>query len=98
MQEAKRHPEKDKLDHYLDSLVPDFRKKIGNRVLGDILFPKLRASVKFPQGRPPCWCVMHNTIAPEGLECFTLLLVSQLRKIIQGNEEDTLEESNLIDT
>ncbi|MAD85002.1 MAG: hypothetical protein CL912_18745 [Deltaproteobacteria bacterium] len=71
MQEAKRHPDKEKLDQYLDSLVPGFRKDIGNRVLGDLMFPKLKAAVRFPDGRPPCWCVMHDTIAPEGLFCFT---------------------------
>lgn len=98
MQEAKRYPDKEKLDQYLDSLVPDFRKNIGNRVLGDIMFPKLKAGVKFPNGRPPCWCVMHDTIAPEGLDCFTSTLVSQLRTITQGNEEDALEDSNLIGT
>ena len=98
MQEAKRHPDKEKLDQYLDSLVPDFRKNIGNRVLGDCMFPKLKAGVNFPNGRPPCWCVMHDTIAPEGLDCFTSTLVSQLRTITQGNEEDSLEDSNLIGT
>ncbi|KAG9236236.1 hypothetical protein BJ875DRAFT_457146 [Amylocarpus encephaloides] len=87
-----------KLDQYLDSLVPDFKKNIGNRVLGDIMFPKLKAAVKFPNGRPPCWCVIHDTIAPEGLDCFTSTLVSQLRTITQGNEEDALEDSNLIST
>lgn len=81
MQEAKRHPDKDKLDQYLDSLVPDFQKKIVNMVLGDIMFPKLKAGVKFPNGRPPCWCVMHNTVAPEGLDLFPLSLVSQLRAL-----------------
>ena len=45
---AKRHPDKEKLDQYLDSLVPGFPKNIGNRVLGDIMFPKLKAGVKSP--------------------------------------------------
>jgi hypothetical protein len=31
------------------------------------MFPKLKACVRFPHGRPECSCVMHNTIAPEGL-------------------------------
>jgi len=96
MQEAKRQLDKEKLVQYLDSLVPDFQKNIGNRVLGDIMFPKLKAGVKFSNGRPPCWCVTHDTIAPEGLNCFTSTLVSQLRAITQGNEEDALEGSNLI--
>lgn len=73
MQEAKRDPDKEKLDEYLDSLVPDFQKKIVNRVLGDIMFPKLKAAVRFQNSRYPCWCVMHETIAPEGLDGLTLL-------------------------
>ena len=91
MQEAKRHPDKDELDRYLDSLVPGFRKNIGNRLLGDIFFPKLKAGIKFPNGRQPCWCVMHDTIDPEGLNCFTSKLVSQLRTVTQGNEEQGAE-------
>jgi len=98
MQEAKRHQDKDKLDQYLNSLVPDFRKNIGNRVLGDIMFPKLKAGVKFPNGRQPCWCIIHDGIAPEGLNCFTSTLVSQLQTRTQGNEENALEDSNLIAT
>ena len=98
MQEAKRHPDKEKLDQYLDSLVPDFRKNIGNRVLGDIMFPKLKARIEFSIGRPPCWCVMHNTVAPEGLNYFTSRLVTQLRTITQSNEEAALEDSTLTGT
>ncbi|TVY35196.1 hypothetical protein LSUB1_G005388 [Lachnellula subtilissima] len=98
MQEAKRNPDKEKLDQYLDSLVPDFRKNIADTVLGDIMFPKLKAGVRFPNGRPPCWCVMHDTIAPEGLGLFPLSIVSQLRAITQGDKEDALEDSNLIGT
>lgn len=89
---------KKKLDQYLDSLVPDFRKNIGNRVLGDFLFPKLGAGVHFPSGRPPCWCVMHDTIASEGLDSFTSILVSQLRTMTQGKEEDALKDGNPRDT
>jgi hypothetical protein len=92
MQEAKRHADKKKLDQYLDSLVPEFRKTISNGVLGDIMFPKLKAGVEFPNGRPPCWCVMHDAIGSEGLDCFASIVVSQLRTRNQGNEGNTLED------
>ncbi|EPE30438.1 HIT/MYND zinc finger-like protein [Glarea lozoyensis ATCC 20868] len=91
MQEAKRHPDKDKIVQYLDSLVPNFKKKISNWVLGDAMFPKLKAGVSFPNGRPPCWCVMHETILTEGLSSFTLEDISQLSASMQGDEEDGLE-------
>lgn len=94
MQEARRHSDKGKLDQYLESLVPDFQKNIGNRVLGDIMFPKLKATVEFRNARPPCWCIMHDTIASEGLDCFTSTWMSHLRTKAQGNEEDALEDDN----
>lgn len=93
MQEARRHPVKEKLDEYLDSLVPDFRKNIGNKVLGDLMFPKLRARVEFPHGRHPCWCVMHDIIDPEGLTCFMSMSVSQLQATTQSNGNGDLEHS-----
>ena len=89
MQAAKRDPDKDKLDQYLDSLVPDFRKKIGHMVLGDLMFPKLKAGIGFPNGRPLCLCVMHDTVAPEGLNCFTRKVISQIRTATQSNKEGT---------
>lgn len=87
MQEAKRNSDRDKLGQYLDSLVPDFQKNIWNRVLGNMMFPKLKASVRFPHGRPKCYCVIHNTIAPEGLNWGTLIELSYLRRIIPEAEE-----------
>jgi hypothetical protein len=87
MQEAKRHSNRDKLNQYLDSLVPNFKKKIGNRALGDAMFPKLEARVRFPHGRPECYCVMHNTIALKGLNWGTLLELSCLRRMIPEADE-----------
>ncbi|KAH8600728.1 hypothetical protein B0O99DRAFT_681599 [Bisporella sp. PMI_857] len=80
MQEAKRHLDRDKLNQYLDSPVPDFQKNIRNRVLGDFMSPKLKACVRFPYGRPECCCVMHDTFAPEGLNWATPLVLSQFKK------------------
>lgn len=94
MQEAKRNSDRDKLGQYLDSLVPDFQKKIWNRVLGGAMFPKLNACVRFPHDRPECCCVMHDTIAPEGLNWGTLLHLSHLRRLILEAEEAEFEVSN----
>jgi len=94
MQEAKRHSDRDKLSEYLNSLVPDFQKKIQNRVLGDMMFPKLKACVRFPHGRPECCCVMHDTIAPEGLNWGTLLALSHLRRLISEAEKAESEVIN----
>lgn len=72
MQEARRNPEPDALEIYLDSLIPDFRRKIWNQYIADVMFPKLRARVSFPQGRPHCGCVNHTVLISEGLDsaCF----------------------------
>ncbi|KAG0645697.1 NADPH-dependent 1-acyldihydroxyacetone phosphate reductase [Hyphodiscus hymeniophilus] len=94
MQEAKRHPDRDRFRQYLETLVPDFQKKIGNRILGDAMFPKLEASVRFPYGRPECCCVMHNTIDPEGLNWATPLGFSYLRRITSEAEEGEAESIN----
>lgn len=79
MQEARRSSSPEALDEYLDSLVPDFRRKIGNIYLADGMFPKLQASVAFPHGRPPCDCVVHSTLTSEGLEIGTPQKISVMR-------------------
>jgi hypothetical protein len=96
MQDAKRDPDKNKLDQYLDSLVPNFKRNIANWVLGDAMFPKLNACVSFPNGRPHCWCVMHNTVLPEGLDSFTLEYIAQFRTSMQGIEEDELGDGIIV--
>lgn len=99
MQEAKRQSARekrsdhDRLNEYLDSLVPDFKKKIGNWVLGDVMFPKTRASISFPWGRPECCCVMHNAFAPEGLNWGTVLELSQFFK--KDPESENSEEESI---
>ncbi|KAK5214942.1 hypothetical protein LTR96_011629, partial [Exophiala xenobiotica] len=80
MQEAKRSLNLEALDEYLDSLVPGFRRKIGNEVLADAMFPKLRARATLPRGRPPCDCIIHSTFVSEGLDLRALLRISLMRR------------------
>ncbi|KAL3422702.1 hypothetical protein PVAG01_06858 [Phlyctema vagabunda] len=92
MQKAKRHPETHKtagsqLERYLNELIPDFRRKVGNSVLGDAMFPKVKAKVEFPYGRPRCLCVIHNTVAPEGLCWATPWVLARGRGKAGGDEE-----------
>jgi len=85
MQEAKRNLSADALDEYLDSLVPGFRRKMGNEYLADAMFPKLRARVTFPHSRPPCDCIIHTTLTSEGLDLRTFSRISLMRgKIKEG--------------
>ncbi|KAF1948947.1 hypothetical protein CC80DRAFT_485288 [Byssothecium circinans] len=68
MQRAKRHPGGEALEGYLDSLVSDFRRKMGNRYLADAMFPKIRGRLVFPDGRGHCYCVVHDVWTSEGLD------------------------------
>jgi hypothetical protein len=68
MQQAKRGLGEETLEEYLDSLVPNFRVKIWNKYLADVMFPKLSARVEFPNGRPRCYCVVHDVLTSEGLD------------------------------
>ena len=76
MQKARRNPDPGALEAHLNSIVQDFRRKIGNLHLADAMFPKLKARVTFPDGRPPCDCVIHTVLTPEGLDmrCFRRIL------------------------
>jgi hypothetical protein len=85
MQEAKRNLNPEALDEYLNSVVPDFRRKIRNEYLADAMFPKLRARVTFPNGRPQCDCVIHSTLTSEGLDLRTLWRISLMQgKLKEG--------------
>ena len=68
MLQAKRSEDKEALEVYLDRLVPNFRKNIGNIYLADAMFPRLKNRIEFRSGRMACYCVLHDTVAPEGLD------------------------------
>lgn len=95
MQQAKRDADHEALEVYLDSLVPEFRRKIGDMYLADAMFPKLGNRVSFPNGRPACYCVIHNTIAPEGLDWRSQFAVQRLVREAEVNdgEENGNDES-----
>ena len=79
MHRAKHDPDSSMLETYLDSLVPGFRRKIGNLDLGSAMFPNLKGKVRFSNGRPHCYCVVHNTFAPEGLDWTTPLVIRKIQ-------------------
>jgi MYND finger len=95
MQQARRDTDHDALDRYLESLIPNFRQKIWNMYLGDGMFPKLRARVQFPKGRPHCYCVVHDTMAPEGLDWRTPWRIqnSLTGRALERGEENAIGDS-----
>lgn len=69
MQLARRDPDPDALEKYLETIYPDLRRKLWNRYYANGLFPRLKSRVRFPNGRPPCQCVVHGVCNPPGLNC-----------------------------
>ncbi|KAF2785722.1 hypothetical protein K505DRAFT_354851 [Melanomma pulvis-pyrius CBS 109.77] len=68
MLQARRSEDPGALEQYLETVVPNFQKKIGNPYLADAMFPKLKSRITFHSGRMVCYCVLHNTVGPEGLD------------------------------
>lgn len=79
MQDARRDANPEALENYLNTLVPNFRRKIGHWFLADGLFPKLKNRIRFPHGRPQCDCIIHTTLVPRGLDYRTLGRASMMR-------------------
>ena len=77
MQEAKRTIGHHKLEQYLSTLVPDMRRRIWDDLFADVTFPKLQNTVEFRPARPDGWCVVYDTVAPEGLVFVKLSTISQ---------------------
>jgi len=86
MQESRRNADPGALDEYLNSIVPNFQRKIGNEFLADAMFPKLRDRIEFPHGRAPCYCIVHNTITSEGIDFRTNWRVSWLRSFLEDGD------------
>ncbi|KAJ5489398.1 hypothetical protein N7539_004288 [Penicillium diatomitis] len=68
MQEAKRNPDVQALETYIESLVPGFRREIWNEHLTDGMFPKLNPRLKFWGNYPSCKCFIHKLPVSEGLD------------------------------
>jgi hypothetical protein len=72
MQRAKQHLGDSEtaslqLERYLDDLIPNFRRKVGNHIFRDASLPKIKAKVEFPYDKPRCLCVVYDVLVLEGL-------------------------------
>lgn len=70
MQQAKRQG-KEAFENYIETLVPQYRRKIANWILADAIFPKLGGRLKCHGGTFNCYCVLHHAWVPERLDCLT---------------------------
>lgn len=76
MAEARRDPDPNQLERYLDTLVPDTRTKLFDISRCHILFPKFRGRVRvmtadgrrgIPGWHDGCDCKRHDVLVPRGL-------------------------------
>ncbi|KAL8995984.1 MAG: hypothetical protein Q9169_004400 [Polycauliona sp. 2 TL-2023] len=79
MQDAKRDRDPNALEKYLDRLVPDFKRKIGNFYLADVMFPKLRSRLEVPNDHHVCECVFHDVCLSEGMDRWVLPKIALMR-------------------
>lgn len=91
MQEARRHPDVQTLETYIESLVPGFRRVIWNEHLTDGMFPKLNTRLRFRGGYPSCQCFIHNLPVSEGLD---YLVAAEIDCVREQNEERNREQSS----
>jgi len=88
MLQARQSEDRNALEQYLETVVPDFRRKIGHPYLADGFFPKLGSRLVFPHGRIACHCVVHDTVGPEGLDWRASWSVSVLSKVEDLDQHD----------
>ncbi|PVI00725.1 hypothetical protein DM02DRAFT_707787 [Periconia macrospinosa] len=75
MAEATEDLDPGKLEIYLDTLVPDMRRKIFDRNRTNIMFPRLKNRLRgsaaggqnIPHFHLPCDCKEHDVIGPSGI-------------------------------
>ena len=97
MQEARRHDDNKALEDYIETLVPDFKKKVGNFLLADAMFPKLRSRTSFSPFRPYCLSIVHSCATSDGLDLCGPALANHIRRAFKTDEEGgaSVEEKSL---
>ncbi|KAJ5371714.1 hypothetical protein N7517_003720 [Penicillium concentricum] len=93
MQEAKRDPDPQTLETYIESLVLGFRRTIWNEHLTDGMFPKLGPRLKFLGPHPYCECFIHNLPLSEGVEYNVNVEIEWIREDYEGRNREQVSES-----
>jgi hypothetical protein len=93
MQEAKRHPDVQALETYIETLIPDFRRIIWNEHLTDGMFPKLTSRLKFRGDHLPCKCFLHSLPVSEGLDYNVNTEIDWIRKQYEERNKEQSSES-----
>ncbi|KAF3000166.1 hypothetical protein E8E13_005930 [Curvularia kusanoi] len=79
------------LDEYLESLFPEWRRKIVNKVLGGVLLPHLGTTITWEGEKKECRCVVHCVLVPEGLgQC----AASHIQELVAHRDAGQLEEGS----
>lgn len=93
MQEAKRHPDVQALETYIESLVPGFRRLLWNEHLTDGMFPKLDSRLKFQGDCPSCTCFIHKLPVSEGMDHNVNTEIEWIRKKYEERNRQQISES-----
>lgn len=93
MQEAKRHPDVQALETYIESLVPGFRRILWNEHLTDGMFPKLAPRLKFRGGYPFCTCFIHKLLVSEGMDHNVNREIERIREQYEEINMEQMSES-----
>jgi hypothetical protein len=91
MQEAKRDPDSQVLETYIESLAPGFRRTIWDEHLTDGMFPKLGTRLRFKGPHPSCECFIHRIPSSEGVECNVNIEIKWIRKQYERRRDEVSE-------
>jgi hypothetical protein len=67
MQEARQHSDKQELDRYIESLVPNYRGEMVNEHMTDAMFPKVNPRLEIRGEYHPCECFIHKVPISKGI-------------------------------
>lgn len=80
MQKARRDPDREVSEAYIESLVPGFRRTLINEHLTDAMFPKF-ARMGFKGDRPFCECAIHSMVVSEGTDLGPIGAINYIRQM-----------------
>lgn len=80
MAEAADHSDRKRLEAYINTLIPDMRRKLYDKIRANLWYPRLedRLREKTQDGRPtthfhlPCDCKVHDVVGPPGISLWSI--------------------------
>jgi hypothetical protein len=79
MQEARHHSDKQELDRYIESMVPNYRGEMVNEHMTDAMFPKVNSGLEIHGEYHPCECFIHNVPMSKGIYQYVTADIDRVR-------------------